>query len=434
MLELLRSSLVLFAAVAAFHHGQAAAAVDRAADVEFLLDELERQAGPLLKQKGIDWKAVRTEFGKLVKEVKDDEQHVKLCARLLARLRDGHAGFTEMRAKLPEPPRRHGIGLSLCEAGKKVLVKQSFGPALAAGVQAGHEVLTIDGTKALDWITAKARELADETGFSTDAAARYAACHWGLMSEDGKSFAFELDRGEKGKKQVKLACDKSGGDARYVGPLFPPKTLERLGRRDAYGKLQSGIGYIYLNDCAGGLPDELDTALQALKDVPGIILDLRANNGGGTDHEAVFGRFLAPGSKWRQYQSAGKTPFAGPMVVLVDAGTRSTGETVAGQFKEDGRAFMLGTSPTAGMSAQKAEVEVPSKLFKVRFAVSSNKGRFNEGKGIEGLGVPPHEVVVCDSKLMLQGIDPVIHRAEELLKKGFPKGVVPYVPPAAGRK
>jgi hypothetical protein len=408
-----------------------ATATDYAADVRFLLDEFDEQARALLELKQVDWKAVRAEFTKRAAEITDDVAHVKRCSQLIARLQDGHAGFTAVNVKMPESPAQHGIGLSLCEVGKKVYVKQAFGPAAAAGVEAGFEVLSIDGKKALDWLADKTREISDEHGFSTQAAARYAACHWGLLATDGTNFEFELDRGSKGKKRATLACAKSGGDARYVGPLFANKDLKPLGKRDAYGKLASGMAYIYLGECAGDLPDELDTALAALSDAPGLILDLRANNGGGTDHADVFGRFLAPGATWAQYKSSGKANYAGPMVVIVDAGTRSAGETVAGQFKEDGRAYMIGPSATAGMSAQKAEIEVPSKLFKVRFAVASNKGRFNGGKGIEGIGVPPHEIVELDPKLLQQGIDPLIQRAEELLKKGFPKGAVLYQPPKA---
>jgi len=413
---------------------QAASPTDYKKDVAFLLDEFEKQAGTLLHQKQIDWKAVRAEFTKLAADVKDDAAHVKLCGRLVARLKDGHAGFTEVNASVPPPPPRYGVGLCLCESQKHVLVKQVFGPAAASGVMAGDEVLAIDGKNAGAWIDDKTREIADEHGFSTEHAARYAACHWGLVGESGQTIKLDLDRQKGGKKSVTLTFAKEGGDGRYVGPIFPAKDLVKIGRRDAYRKLDGGTGYIYLGECAGELGDELDTAIAALGDVTGLVLDLRANNGGGTDHADVFGRFLAPGSTWRQYKSTGKANFVGPMVVIVDEGTRSTGETVAGQFKEDGRAYMIGPSATAGMSAGKAEITVPSKLFKVRFAVSSNKQRFNGGKGIEGIGVAPNELVPWDAKQMSEGADPMIVRAQELLKKGLPKGAVQYVPPKAVKK
>jgi carboxyl-terminal processing protease len=160
--------------------------------------------------------------------------------------------------------------------------------------------------------------------------------------------------------------------------------------------------------------------------VPGLILDTRANGGGGCDHAAVFGRFVPSGKTWRQYAGAGPNPFGGPMVVIVDAGVRSAGETVAGQFKEDGRALMIGDAPTAGMSSQKTKLPVPSGLFSVYFSVASNKGRFNEGRGIEGIGVPPHIVTPYEAADLAARVDTQIRRAEEYLVKGFPKDVVAW--------
>jgi carboxyl-terminal processing protease len=113
--------------------------------------------------------------------------------------------------------------------------------------------------------------------------------------------------------------------------------------------------------------------------------------------------------------------------VLIDAGVRSAGETVAGQFKEDGRAFMIGPAPTAGMSSQKTVVELPSGRFSIRASVASNKGRFNSGRGIEGLGVPPNELVRYDAESLFAGEDPLIKRAEEILGD-FPQDRVPYDP------
>jgi carboxyl-terminal processing protease len=94
-------------------------------------------------------------------------------------------------------------------------------------------------------------------------------------------------------------------------------------------------------------------------------------------------------------------------------------------FKEDGRAYAIGDSPTAGMSSSKQTLPVPSGLFCAYFSVFSNKGR-----GIEGIGVPPHELVPYDPKELAAGVDTQIRRAEELLEKGFPDGSVAYVPPA----
>jgi C-terminal processing protease CtpA/Prc len=97
-------------------------------------------------------------------------------------------------------------------------------------------------------------------------------------------------------------------------------------------------------------------------------------------------------------------------------------------FKEDGRAYMIGDAPTAGMSSSKQTLALPSGLFSAYFSVFSNKARFNGGRGIEGIGVPPHEVVAYDPKDLIAGVDTQIRRAEELLTKGFPPDVVDYEP------
>lgn len=65
-------------------------------------------------------------------------------------------------------------------------------------------------------------------------------------------------------------------------------------------------------------------------------------------------------------------------------------------------------------------------MFAAYFSVRSNMGRFNGGRGIEGVGVPPHEVVVYDPAELARGVDTQIRRAEELLKQGLPREKVPF--------
>ena len=61
----------------------------------------------------------------------------------------------------------------------------------------------------------------------------------------------------------------------------------------------------------------------------------------------------------------------------------------------------------------------------LRVSVESNKLRFNGGKGIEGIGVIPHEILAYDPKDLSKGVDTLIARAEALLKK-FPHNKVLY--------
>jgi hypothetical protein len=53
-------------------------------DVAFFLDEFEKQAGHFFEQKGIDWGDVRKWADEELVKVKSDEDHLRLCARLVA--------------------------------------------------------------------------------------------------------------------------------------------------------------------------------------------------------------------------------------------------------------------------------------------------------------------------------------------------------------
>ena len=71
------------------------------------------------------------------------------------------------------------------------------------------------------------------------------------------------------------------------------------------------------------------------------------------------------------------------------------------------------------------------KLFALVVSVASNKGRFQGGRGIEGIGVVPHELVAFDPADLTAKRDTLIMRAEALLA-AFPQGKVRYDPAKAG--
>lgn len=397
-------------------------------DIVFLLREFEAKAGELLKTKGIDWQAVSREFRDAAAKTTTDEEHLKLVARLIGRLHDGHAGIVKSKVKWPDESkgRRYtGPRVALLALPDRVLVRSAFKDAAEAGLHAGQEVTKIDGVAALDWLKQKVESMEDRgSSFSTPHMALYSASHWGLADFEGTRIAFGIKDATGALKKIERVRN-GGPNYAPAGPLFPPKDLKSLGRQ-SYGRTANGFGYIHLRDVPENLPMQLQQMIATIGEVPGLILDMRANGGGGCDHEAVFGNFLGKDQKWRGYSSQYDGGFTGPMVVIVDAGVRSAGETIAGMFKEDGRAYMIGESATAGMSSQKTEITTPSGLFTVRFSIASNKGRFNGGRGIEGIGVLPHEIVLPDARDLLEEKDTLIERAEKLLKDGFPKGVVLY--------
>jgi len=415
----------------------AAQEVDYSADVAFALDAIERDAGELLRLKGVDWKAVKKELTAAAKAVRTNEQHFELLVRRMARVRDGHAEVrkTAVTEGLAWPTfgrgEMTGCGLFLFETGKKVYVRSTWNSAAEVGLASGMEVQKIDGVAAKKWLDERVAYWSDHVSFSTDQHARYWVCHQGLMAEPGTRLT--LDALEiNGKKQKRTITYNKAA----IGPWGPAVFPQGLTSEDdvTYGLLASGYAYLHVRRCPESILVQLDKALPKLAAAPGLVLDFRANSGGGFDHDAFLGRFVPPGKSLQfasTIPSAGAVTYGGPIVVIVNGLTLSAGETGSGQFKEEGRAYVIGESPTAGMSSQKTTIELPSGLFTLYFSTHSNKAWFNKGRGLEGVGVIPHAIVELDPADLAEGNDTLIRRAEALLAD-FPAKEVPYDPAKFG--
>lgn len=123
--------------------------------------------------------------------------------------------------------------------------------------------------------------------------------------------------------------------------------------------LASGFAYLRLTGFSSSTVDELDAAAAELtqhgaRQLNGIVLDLRDNPGGVL--EAAIGvadRFLADGlivrgkgriaqSRFEQYAEPGHALETAPVVVLINRGSASGSEIVAGALKDHGRAALFG--------------------------------------------------------------------------------------------
>ncbi len=407
-------------------------------DVESACAQIKQACAVLLKSKNLDWAKVTKAFRKQAKSISTDEEHLALLLRLVARLEDGHASVRRTEATKDVPYPRAGVilkgpGMFWCRVGKKLYVKNAWSSAQRAGISPGMEIVKVDGKPAAAFFEQRLASLRDRIGFSTDHHAESFGLHWGLAEPQGTRVDY-LVRDLKGKTRKRtVAFDHASFVA--SGPAFAPKGLK--GDRDVvYGKTAKGFGYIHMRRCKSSLPHRVEDALKAIGSVPGMILDFRANGGGGFSHSDLLGRFIPVGKELKfnkRYGSRGEVSYGGPIVVIVDGVTRSAGETGSGMFKEDGRAYMIGESPTAGMSSGKKTLELPSAKFQLYVSVRSNMRRFNKGRGIEGIGVIPHEIVAFKPADLAAGRDTLIERAEALLGD-FPQAKVPYHPKRYGWK
>ncbi len=195
-----------------------------------------------------------------------------------------------------------------------------------------------------------------------------------------------------------------------------------------YEMLEGDIAYINLTTFGDSATTELRKALNELlaQNPKGLILDLR-NNGGGYLEQAVSvaSEFL-PGKQVvviEKYGDGGEDPHSTsgrglatdiPLVVLVNGGSASASEIVAGAIQDYGRALLVGET-TFG----KGSVQILTPLSDDQGVVGITIAAWltPNGRTIEGTGLTPDVIVERTDEDFDAGRDPQLDKAIELLKK-----------------
>ncbi|MBK8247180.1 MAG: PDZ domain-containing protein [Gemmatimonadetes bacterium] len=196
-----------------------------------------------------------------------------------------------------------------------------------------------------------------------------------LVSVDGKAFraesAEELDIELSGPKHstVSLTFERRRSDGTY-GSFLRDVRRERPAEETAVPTallLDQATGYIRITTFANSrVADDLRKAVEQLegRGMQRLVLDLRGNGGGSVrEAAAVAGEFLPAGSivytaEGRRASTAdtgrvrrsffrSERPY--PLVVMIDAGTASASELVAGALQDHDRAVVVG-QPSFGKS------------------------------------------------------------------------------------
>lgn len=190
-----------------------------------------------------------------------------------------------------------------------------------------------------------------------------------LLEVDGKTVPGDLPiydieqllRGEVGEAIV-VTIEREGGILEFEiehGNILVPSVFHRV-LPDS-----PEIGYIQLSRFSGETPGEMEEAIADLKEkaVEALILDLRGNGGGLLEASIdVVDHFLDDGLIMRQesraegerlYNAAGGSIAPNiPLVVLIDSGTASAAEIVAGALQDRQRASLIGTKSYGKGSVQ----------------------------------------------------------------------------------
>ncbi len=283
----------------------------------------------------------------------------------------------ENRLRMITTGRYGGVGMEIGLRNKKVTVIAPIedSPASKSGIQAGDVILKIDGKDISDWSLDKVSStLRGKVGTRVKL----------LIKRPGleQPFEVELTRAEIVIKDVGYA-----------------------------GFLEPGIGYVSLKGFTEKAPTELKNALLKLKKqqpLKGLVLDLRGNPGGLLESAVEIVNLFVPkntlvvytkGYREQEYKFfTQKDPILPdvPLVVLVNGGSASASEIVAGALQDLDRAVIVGT-PTFGKGLVQ-KVFTIDKSEDVKLKITTAKYYIPSGRCIQKQDYAANnEVIISDS-------------------------------------
>ena len=292
-----------------------------------------------------------------------------------------------------------GVGLQLGMRGSDqqvvVIAPLDGSPAAEAQIRSGTPVLLVNG------------EPTSQLGLDQTAAALRGPSGSTVLVEileaDGTSRELELER-----RQVDLR----------------PVRSKRL-RVDGHT-----LGYLRITQFAETVPQQVKEALQDLEGqgIEGLVLDLRNNSGGLVsaglsvadallDARPIVETEARDGLSSPQQAGPGQL-FAGPMLTLVNGGTASASEILAGALQDNGRSELAG-SRTYGKGLIQTLLSLSDSSG---LAVTVARYLTPSGRDIQNQGIEPDHVFATPEPLNPGGDgDDWLDQATRLLASTLPK-------------
>jgi carboxyl-terminal processing protease len=366
---------------------------------------------------GIDWEAERARFRPLASEARDTAELYSVLRRMLGALRDAHT-----RVYAPDErfdwrhPRFISVGISVREVGGLPLVfsVERGSEAERAGLRAGDTILSIDNEPALDRF---ARRLKEQSASQALASTRLQ-----VMSK-----LFE-------------GANTSTVNISWVGADGKERTtqLRREWReRDTalrVRRMRGQVGVIEFDVFTQSVAIDLMRSLdRELRNVRGLIVDLRHNGGGEAEAMTeVASAFLPAGKSLGRFTDRGgriqfephtraamlfapdaiKT-FRAPLIILTSERTSSAAEIFVAALKEARRAVVIGQNTCGCVLAIRRRHTLPDGG---ELDVSEMDYQTAAGTRLEGAGVIADEKITLDRQDLRAHRDRAMERAIERLQ------------------
>jgi len=315
--------------------------------------------------------------GDYVEEITDEKLVEAAIAGMLISL-DPHSSylnaksFGEMQVQTRGEFGGLGIRVTMEKGLVKVISPIDDTPAFRAGVQPGDLITHLDGEQVL-----------------------------GLTLEE----SVDKMRGKVGT-DIKLTIRREDRD-----PFDVTITRAVIKIQSVRSRLEDKVGYLRItsfNEQAGkGIREAMEGFTKELGgDLQGIVLDLRNNPGGLLDQaiavsdafldkgEIVSTRSRRPEDTSRYNARPGDLAKGAPMVVLINSGSASASEIVAGALQDHKRAIVLGTK-SFGKGSVQTIIPLPGqgamRLTTARYYTPS-------GRSIQAVGIEP-DIAVKQAKI-----------------------------------
>jgi carboxyl-terminal processing protease len=337
----------------------------------------------------------------------DDHQLLQAAIRGTVSSLDPYSAYLDGdeydEIKISSSGQYSGVGIEVAMEDDQVVVVSPFegSPAAAAGIRTGDVIATIDG------VAVNSTTLADTIGRM---------------------------RGKEGTS-VKIGILRSGN----TEPLEFALKRSRVELHSVKSELpEPGFGYVRIAEFSETTGEDTVSALRALRKrnggaLKGLVLDLRNNPGGVLEAAvSVADAFLDGGvivsakgrtaeSKFEMRATPGDELNGAPIVVLVNGGSASAAEIVAGALKDHHRAKLMGRTTFGKGSVQTVmplsgdrAIKLTTSLYYTPSGVSINHRGIAPDIELELDAKPP--AVPAPTDAPLEQRDPDVKRAIQELK------------------
>ena len=396
---------------------------------------------------GVDWEAMRRKYEPRALAAPDEAAFYRTLNDMLGELGQSHMMITgpgagdddagdDEAAGATDPSDRHATGapgpvasgelgdpgllVRVIDGRPTVTAVRPLSSAARHGVKPGFLVTAIGGRPLTGVATSRRSLRPVEERF----AVRRTALRR-LQGPVGTKVTLDFIDNSDHPGRLILERDPPAGALRQIGYLPPLHPEARAYEVNGAGVL--AFNFFLLDP----LLDDIKRAMDrfAAHHVKGIVLDLRGNPGGlaamaipvaaelvttpislgsmlmrdntRTDAVATFSQTFAA------QPAPGRSPYAGPLVVLTDEGTASESEILAAGLQEAGRARVIGDSSLGAVLPSVVESLPHGAVMQVVVA------DFKTPKGIllEGRGVQPDQRVLETRAAFASGHDPVLDAA-----------------------